>query len=404
MKMTPSFLSHRLAQVKPSPTLALTQKAAELRAQGKNILSLSAGEPDFDTPTWICEAATFAMQAGETKYTAVTGTPKLKQAIINKFYRENALEYNLDQVIVCTGGKQVIFNAFLATLNPGDEVIIPDPYWVSYPDMVEIAEGTSVIVPCPVTQGFKMTPQQLENAITPKTKWVILNSPSNPTGAMYSYEELWQLAQVLRRFPHVLILSDDIYEHIVFDNKKFHTIAAIEPELKDRTLTMNGLSKAYSMTGWRLGYGAGPTWLIKAMGILQSQSTSNPCSITQAAAVSALEGPQEFMQEWVASFQDRRDRVVQKLNDIPGVSCLVPDGTFYAFPSCWDLLGTKGPTNQQIATDADFCAYLLEDAEVAAVPGSAFGREGHFRISYATDPETLNQALDRIATAVAKLK
>lgn len=404
MTMPHPFLAHRLATIKPSPTLALTQKAAELRASGKDILSLTAGEPDFDTPQWICEAATQAMAAGQTKYTAVAGTPALRQAIVTKFSRDNHVDYTPNEIIVGTGGKQIIFNAILATVNKGDEVIIPDPYWVSYPDIVEIAGGTPVFLPCPQSQGFKVTPDQLEKAITSKTKWFILNSPSNPTGAMYSYDELWQLAQVLRRHPHVLIMSDDIYEHITFDDSTFHALVDVEKELKDRTLMLNGVSKAYSMTGWRIGYAGGPLWLIKAMSILQSQSTSNACSISQAAALAALEGPQGFLKQWVQEFQNRRDFVVAGFNEIEGLNCLVPHGTFYAYPSCADYMGATLPNGDHIENDEDFCAYLLDEAGVAAVPGSAFGRSPHFRISYATDRNTLEKSLDRIKAALGKLK
>ncbi|MDP4840178.1 MAG: pyridoxal phosphate-dependent aminotransferase [Alphaproteobacteria bacterium] len=397
------FIAHRLATIKPSPTLALTQKAAELRALGKDILSLTAGEPDFDTPPWVCEAATKAMAAGQTKYTAVAGTPELRQAIVTKFAQDNHVDYTPNEIIVGTGGKQIIFNAILATVNRGDEVIIPDPYWVSYPDIVEIAEGTQVFLSCAQSQGFKVTPEQLEKAITPKTKWFILNSPSNPTGAMYSYDELWQLAQVLRRHPHVLIMSDDIYEHITFDGNKFHALADIEKELKDRTLMLNGVSKSYSMTGWRIGYAGGPLWLIKAMSVLQSQSTSNACSISQAAALAALEGPQDFLKQWVQEFQDRRDFVVAGLNEIDGLQCLVPHGTFYAYPSCADYMGATTPHGDHIESDEDFCAYLLDEAGVATVPGSAFGRSPHFRISYATDRNTLEKSLERLKIALGKL-
>lgn len=394
----------RLSTIKPSPTLALSQKAAELKAAGKDILSLTAGEPDFATPEWICGAAKKAMDQGQTKYTAVGGTPELKQAVAEKFSRDNHVDYAPTELIVGTGGKQVIFNALLASINPGDEILVPDPYWVSYPPMVEIAGGVAIRLECPQSQGFKITPTQLEAAITEKTKWVILNSPSNPTGAMYSYDELWQLAQVLRRHPHVLVMSDDIYEHIVFDNKKFSCIVDIEPDLKERTLLINGVSKAYSMTGWRIGYGAGPQWLIKAMTILQSQSTSNPCSISQAAALEALTGPQDFLKEWVQEFQDRRDFVVSAFNNIEGLNCLVPNGTFYAYPSCDGLLGMKTPDGDRLSNDADVCAYLLDAAGVATVPGSAFGRSPHFRVSYAVSMETLKDAMTRIKDAIDKLQ
>lgn len=398
------LIADRLASIKPSATLALSQKAAELKAAGKDVLSLTAGEPDFETPPWICEAATKAMAAGQTKYTAVAGTPELRQAIVSKFSRENHVDYTPNEIVVGTGAKQLIFNAILATVNPGDEVLISDPYWVSYPAIVEIAQGTPVFLECPQSQGFKLTPAQLEEAITPKTKWLILNSPSNPTGAMYSYDELWQLAQVLRRHPHVLIMSDDIYEHITFDDHQFHALVDVEPELKGQTLMLNGVSKAYAMTGWRIGYGAGPLWLMKAMSILQSQSTSNASSISQAAALAALEGPQEFLKEWVQEFQDRRDYVVGALNDMEGIECLVPHGTFYAYPSCADYMGAVMPHGDHINNDADFCAYLLEEAGVATVPGSAFGRSPHFRLSYAVGMTTLEQAMGRIGTALAKLK
>ncbi len=398
------FIAQRLAHIKPSATLALSQKAAELRASGKDILSLTAGEPDFDTPEWICKAATHAMEKGQTKYTAVAGTPELRQAIVGKFARDNHIDYTPNEIIVGTGGKQIIFNAILATVNPGDEVLIPDPYWVSYPSIVEIAQGTPVFLECPQSQGFKLTPKQLEAAITPKTKWLILNSPSNPTGAMYSYDELWQLSQVLRRHPHVLILSDDIYEHITFDDNQFHALVDVEKDLKDRVLMLNGVSKAYSMTGWRIGYGAGPLWLIKAMSILQSQSTSNASSISQAAALAALEGPQDFLKEWVQEFQDRRDFVVKALNEIEGIQSLVPHGTFYAYPSCADYRGAKTPDGSHIENDADFCAYLLDEAGVATVPGRAFGRSPHFRLSYAVSMETLEKALERIGKALKKLE
>ncbi len=398
------LVADRLASIKPSATLALSQKAAELRASGKDILSLTAGEPDFETPSWICDAAVKAMEKGLTKYTAVAGTPELRQAIVSKFSRDNHIDYTPNEVIVGTGGKQIIFNAIMATVNPGDEVLIPDPYWVSYPSIVEIAQGTPVFLECPQSQGFKLTPKQLESAITPKTKWLILNSPSNPTGAMYSYDELWQLAQVLRRHPHVLIMSDDIYEHITFDGHQFHALVDVEKDLKDRVLMLNGVSKAYSMTGWRIGYGAGPLWLIKAMSILQSQSTSNASSISQAAALAALEGPQDFMKDWVQEFQDRRDFLVAALNDMDGVECLVPNGTFYAYTSCADYMGAKTPEGEHINNDADFCAYLLDEAGVATVPGSAFGRSPHLRLSYAVSMDTLEKAMERMKAALVTLE
>ena len=398
------LIADRLARIKPSATLALSQKAAELRATGKDILSLTAGEPDFETPPWICEAATKAMEKGQTKYTAVSGTPELRQAIVSKFAKDNHVDYTPNEIIVGTGGKQIIFNAIMATVNPGDEVLIPDPYWVSYPSIVEIAQGTPVFLECPQSQGFKLTPNQLEAAITPKTKWLILNSPSNPTGAMYSYDELWQLAQVLRRHPHVLVMSDDIYEHITFEGNQFYALVDVEKDLKDRVLMLNGVSKAYSMTGWRIGYGAGPLWLVKAMSILQSQSTSNASSISQAAALAALEGPQDFLTGWVQEFQERRDFVVTALKAMDGIECLVPQGTFYAYPSCAGYMGAKTPLGDHLENDADFCAYLLEEAGIATVPGSAFGRSPHFRLSYAVSMEILEKAMTRLKGALDKLE
>ncbi len=395
--------AERLLTIKPSPTLALNQKAAELKAAGKDILALTAGEPDFETPEWVCAAAKTAIDNGQTKYTAVAGTQDLRQAVVNKFAKDNHIDYTIDNVMVGTGGKQIIFNGLLATINPGDEVIIPDPYWVSYPPMVEICGGKAIKLECPQSQDFKITPDQLELSITPKTKWVILNSPSNPTGSMYTQEELWALAQVLIRHPHVMIMSDDIYEFIVFDGATFHSIVDVEPDLKDRTLIVNGVSKAYSMTGWRIGYGAGPAWLIKAMTKLQSQSTSNACSIAQAAALAALTGPQDFIKDWVQDFQDRRDFVVGALNSMDGLSCLMPNGTFYVYPSCQDLMGAKTPTGDRIGSDTDFCAYLLDHVGVATVPGSAFGRSPHFRVSCAVSMDTLQDAMTRIQNAIEDL-
>lgn len=402
--MPAALLASRLDRVKPSPTLAVTARAAELKAEGKAVIGLGAGEPDFDTPEHIKQAAIKAIQSGQTKYTPVAGTPALKKAICDKFQRENGLTYAANQVIAGTGGKQVIFNALIATLNPGDEVIIPAPYWVSYPDMVLFAEATPVEVKCPESQGFKITPAQLEAAITPKTKWLILNSPSNPTGAAYSKEELKALAAVLMAHPQVLILSDDIYEHLCYDGFQFATIAQVEPQLYSRTLTVNGLSKAYSMTGWRLGYAGGPKEIISAIADIQSHSTSNPCSITQAAGVEALNGPQAFLNDWRASFVRRRDLVVAALNAIPGLTCLKPEGAFYVFPSMKGLIGKKTPEGKTIESCSDFCAYLLESALVAAVAGSAFGLGGYFRISYATSDAQLSEAMTRIKDAVAKLK
>lgn len=398
-----SFISQRLLSVKPSPTLGATQKAAELKVQGKQILSLSAGEPDFATPSWICEAAVKALQQGQTRYTAVGGTPELKRAIIEKFKRENDLDYAGKEIIASCGGKHVIFNALLATLNPGDEVIIPAPYWVSYPDMVAIAEGTPVIVACPESQGFKLTPQQLERSITPQTKWLILNSPSNPTGAVYSRNELLGLAEVLRAHTHVYILSDDIYEHILFTEDRFWTLAQVEPRLKERTLTMNGVSKSYAMTGWRLGYAGGPEHLIKAMTDLQSHSTSNPSSISQAAAVAALNGPQGFLREWRDSFRKRRDLMLEGFKRIPSLCGTLAQGAFYLYPSCEEVLGKKTPDGEILASDEDVCRYLLASVGISVVHGAAFGLSPHFRISHACDTETLKKACVLMAKAFGDL-
>ena len=398
-----SFIANRLLQVKPSPTLQVTAKAAELKAAGKDVIGLGAGEPDFDTPEHIKQAAVEALARGETKYTPVAGTPALKKAIIDKFKRENGLDYAANQVIAGVGAKQVIFNAMLATLNAGDEVIIPAPYWVSYPDMVLFAEGTPVFVACREEEHFKLSPQALDAAITPKTKWLILNSPSNPTGAAYSAAELRALADVLLKHPHVWILTDDMYEHLIYDGFQFTTIAQIEPKLYDRTLTVNGVSKAYAMTGWRMGYAGGPKELIAAIADIQSHSTSNACSITQAATVAALNGPQEFLNDWRKSFAHRRDLVVAALNEIPGLTCLKPDGAFYVFPSLKGLLGKKTPGGKTIESCKDFCDYLLEDALVAVVFGAAFGLGGHFRISYATSEKALVESMARIKKACAAL-
>ncbi len=398
-----AFISDSLKKIKPSPTLAVTAKAAELKAAGKDIIGLGAGEPDFDTPVNIKEAAKKAIDKGETKYTAVDGTPALKKAVVDKFKRENGIEYTPANITVGTGGKQVIYNALLATLNPGDEVIIPAPYWVSYPDIVALGNGTSVFVECSEAAGFKMKADQLRKAITPKTKWVILNSPSNPTGAAYTHAELKALTDVLLEFPHVYILSDDIYEHVNYDGFKFHTVVQVEPKLKDRTLTCNGVSKAYSMTGWRIGYAGGPVELIKAISVIQSQSTSNPSSISQAAAVEALNGVQDFIAPNNELFKRRRDMLVKGLREIPGLTCNNPEGAFYVFPGCSGLFGKKTANGKVINNDNDFAAYLLEDYLVAVVPGIAFGAEGFFRISYATSDENLQKALQRIAEAVSKL-
>ena len=386
-----SIVSNSLKRIKPSPTMAVTSKAREMRAAGKDIIGLGAGEPDFDTPDNIKEAAIEAIKKGDTKYTAVDGTPALKKAVQNKFSRENGLSYDLDQITVGTGGKQVLYNAFMATVNKGDEVIIPAPYWVSYPDIILLAGGKPKIVKCEEKDNFKLTPKKLEKAISKKTKWVILNSPSNPTGSAYTKKEIEGLSKILIKYKKIYILSDDIYEHIIYDNFKFFTIAQIKT-LKDRTLTMNGVSKSYSMTGWRIGYAAGPKEIIKAIAKIQSQSTSNPTSISQAAAVEALNGKQDFIQERAKSFRERRDFVVDSLNDIKGISCLKPEGAFYVFPSCKKLLGKK----TKLKTDKDFVEKLLENSEVAVVQGSAFGLDGYFRISYATSMENLRKAMERI--------
>tara|TARA_B100000945_G_scaffold312257_1_gene306579 strand:- start:1081 stop:2280 length:1200 start_codon:yes stop_codon:yes gene_type:complete len=398
-----SIISNNLKRIKQSPTIAVTQKAKELKASGKDIIGLGAGEPDFDTPDNIKKAAIKAIQDGDTKYTAVDGTPSLKKAIIKKFKRENNLDYQLDQITVGTGGKQVIYNAMMATLNNGDEVVIPAPYWVSYPDIVLLAGGTPIILECNEKQGFKIKPTDLEKSITKKTKWIILNSPSNPTGACYSEKDIREIGKILEKHPNVFILSDDIYEHITYENFKFFTIAQIS-NLKDRVLTMNGVSKAYSMTGWRIGYAAGPKDIIKAIAKIQSQSTTNPSSISQAAAVEALNGEQNFIQERSKSFQDRRDFVVKSLNAIEGINCLKPDGAFYVFPRCKDLIGKKDSNGKEIKNDTDFVQSLLENNGIAVVQGSAFGLEGFFRISYATSMENLKKALEKISIFCKSLK
>ena len=399
-----AFLADRLDRIKPSPTIAVTMKARELKAQGRDIIGLGAGEPDFDTPDNIKQAAIKAINAGDTKYTNVDGTDALKKAIIAKFKRENNLDYKIDQITVGTGGKQVLYNALVATVNPGDEVIIPAPYWVSYPDIVHLAEGTPVFVECGQNHQFKLQPEMLEAAITPKTKWLILNSPSNPTGAAYTAKELRAIADVLLKHPHVWVLTDDMYEHLVYDNFKFATIAEVEPKLYDRTLTMNGVSKSYCMTGWRIGYAGGPAPLIKAIAKIQSQSTSNPSSVSQAAAVEALNGPQDFIAKHNVSFKERRDMVVEMLNKAKGLHCHKPEGAFYVYPSCAGVIGKSTPEGKKIATDDDFVTYLLESEGVAAVQGSAFGLSPHFRISYATSTEALKDACTRIIRACEKLK
>ena len=386
-----SILSKSLERIKPSPTISVTQKARELKAKGADIISLGSGEPDFDTPDNVKSAAIEAIKNGQTKYTAVDGTIDLKNAIISKFKKENNLTYEKNQISVGAGGKQVIYNALMATLNPGDEVIIPAPYWVSYPDMVLLAGGKPKIIKCNEEEGFKLTPKKLEKAISKKTKWIIFNSPSNPTGACYTKNEIENLSKVIIKKKKIYILSDDIYEHISYDNFQFFTFAQIK-QLKDRTLTMNGVSKSYSMTGWRIGYAAGPKEIIKAIAKIQSQSTTNPSSISQAAAVEALNGTQEFIKTRAKSFEERRDFVVNYLNSIKGISCLKPSGAFYVFPNCKKLIGKK----THIKNDKIFCEKLLISNGVAVVPGSAFGLEGHFRVSYATSIENLKKALERI--------
>ena len=391
-----SILSSSLARIKPSPTIAVTNLARELQAQGRDVIGLGAGEPDFDTPEHIKDAAIAAIRGGQTKYTAVDGTPALKQAIVAKFKRENGIDYRTDEVTVGTGGKQVLYNALMATLEAGDEVVIPAPYWVSYPDMALLAGGTPVFVSCPEQTGFKLRPEDLDEAITPRTKWVILNSPNNPTGAAYGEAELRQLTDVLLRHPHVWLMTDDMYEHLVYDGFRFTTPVQLAPALKDRTLTVNGVSKAYAMTGWRIGYGGGPKELIRAMGIIQSQSTSNPSSVSQAAAVAALTGDLGFLPERNAVYKERRDLVVDLLNQAPGIRCHRPEGAFYVYPSCAGAIGRKAPKGVTLATSADFAASLLDDEGVAVVHGTAFGLDPYFRISYATSTAQLEEACHRI--------
>ena len=398
-----AFLADRLARVKASPTMAITALATELKAAGRDIISLSVGEPDFETPENIKEAGIAAIRRGDTKYTVFDGRVELKQAIAAKFKRENGLDYETSQITVSSGGKQVLYNAMVATLNPGDEVIIPAPYWVSYPEMVLLADATPVPVACPQNYGFKMRPEDLEAAITPKTKWLILNSPSNPTGAAYTEADLRAVADVLLKHPHVWVMTDDMYEHLTYDGFEYKTIAQVEPRLYERTLTVNGVSKAYCMTGWRIGYAGGPKHLIKAMGAIQSNSTANPCSISQAAAIEALNGPQDFIAPNAEIFKQRRDLVVSALNKIPGLHCPLPEGAFYVYPSCAGLLGKKTPQGEVIKTDEDFVKYLLAAEGVAVVHGDAFGLAPHFRISYATGTETLKEACRRIERACLAL-
>jgi len=396
-------LSAALGRIAPSATLAMSGRVIDLKSQGIDVIGLSAGEPDFDTPDFVKDAAIQAIRDGMTKYTAVDGIAPLKQAIIAKFKRDNSIEYTPKQITVNSGGKHTLFNALVATIDKGDEVIIPAPYWVSYPDIVQFAGGTPVIVMATAAQNYKITPEQLEAAITPKTRWLILNSPSNPTGAAYDADELKELGEVLLRHPHVLLLSDDMYEHIWYAQSPFATMLQVCPELYDRTLTMNGASKAYAMTGWRIGYAGGPAWLIKAMADLQSQSTSNPCSISQYAVLAALNGPQDFLRERNIAFRERRDLVVAMLNDAPGLSCPTPEGAFYVYPDATGVMGKTTPKGKKIETDADLIDYFLDDYRVAAVHGGAFGLSPGFRISYATSSDILKEACTRIQAACAAL-
>ena len=397
-------ISDALNRVAPSATMAVTQKAREMKAAGIDVIGLGAGEPDFDTPDHIKQAAVEAIARGQTNYTNVDGIPELKDAICAKFKRYNQLDYSPAQINVSPGGKPVLFNAFMATLNPGDEVIVPTPCWVSYPEMAKLAGGTPVLVNCTMENGFKISPHQLDAAITPRSRWLVLNSPSNPTGAAYSADELRDLGQVLVDHPHVMILTDDIYEHLVYDGFEFATIAQVTPELYARTLTMNGVSKAYAMTGWRIGYAGGPEWLIKAMAKVMSQSTSNPTSISQWAAVAALNGSHDFISERNKAFKARRNFVVERLNEAKGLSCLMPDGAFYAYPDCSALLGKRTPSGQKIETDIDFAAALLSESHVALVPGSAFHGSPNVRLSYATSLEILEKACERISTFCQTLR
>ncbi len=399
-----AFIADTLSRVKPSATIAVTQKARDLKAQGRDIISLSVGEPDFDTPDNVKQAAIEAIRRGETKYPPVLGIPPLREAVAKKFKRENNLDYKASQTIVGTGGKQILFNAFLATCNPGDEVVIPAPFWVSYPDMVLIAGGTPVIVRTSLATNFKVQPEDLDRAITPRTKWVLLNSPSNPSGAAYSRAEMKGLTDVLARHPDVWVLTDDIYEHLVYGDFEFCTPAEVEPDLMHRTLTMNGVSKSYAMTGWRIGYAAGPESLIKAMDMLQGQQTSGACTIAQWASVEALNGPQDFIPKSRKAFEERRDLVVSMLNQAKGLQCPSPEGAFYVFPSCADLIGKVAPSGRRIENDEDFVTELLEAQGVAAVHGSAFGTGPNFRISYATSNELLEKACGKIQAFTASLR
>jgi aspartate aminotransferase len=398
------LLADRLARVKPSPTMAITALATELKAAGRNVIALSQGEPDFDTPPNIREAGIAAIQRGETRYTVFDGRIELKRAVCGKFARENGLTYEPTQITVSNGGKQVLYNALVATLSPGDEVVIPAPYWVSYPEMVLLCDGEPVPVSCSQNNGFKMRPEDLDAAITPRTKWLILNSPSNPSGAAYTERDLQALAEVLLSHEHVWVMTDDMYEHLVYDDFAYRTIAQVEPRLYERTLTVNGVSKAYCMTGWRIGYAGGPRQLIRAMGAVQSNSTANPCSISQAAAIEALTGPQDFIPKHNKLFKERRDLVVDWLNRVPGLHCPRPEGAFYVYPSCAGVIGKRTPDGKAIETDEDFVRYLLEAEGVAVVHGSAFGLAPHFRVSYATSNDELHEACTRIERACRALQ
>ncbi len=396
-------IADRLNRIKPSPSSMAGQRARELRAAGKDIVGLTSGEPDFDTPDHIKAAASKALADGKTKYTDVGGTPELRQAVADKFRRENDLDYKASEIIVSTGGKQVIFNALMCTVQTGDEVLIPTPYWVSYPDITLLADGTPVFIPCAKENNFKLQPDDLERCITPRTRWLVMNAPNNPSGAAYTYDEMRALTEVLLRHPHVWVLTDDIYEHLLYDDRQFFTWAQVEPELRSRVLTVNGVSKAYAMTGWRIGYAGGPVDLIKSMTKLQSQSTSNPSTAAQAGALEALLGPQDFIAQSRAVFQDRRDAIVDRLNAIPGIDCHTPDGAFYLFPSCSRFFGATTPTGKVISTSDEFVLYLLDSVGLAVLQGTAYGVPDHFRISFATSMENLNEGCDRLARACAAL-
>ena len=398
-----TLIAKRMSLIKPSPTMAVTKMAAEMKAAGQDIIGLGAGEPDFDTPDHIKNAAIEAIKNGETKYTAVDGTPALKKAIAKKFYKDNSIKYNIDEIIVSVGGKQVLYNALMSSINPGDEVIIPSPFWVSYPDMVSLAGGVPIIVEGKEKNNFKIQPEDIRDKISTKTKWIIINSPSNPTGSSYSAEELRDIGNLLLEYENIFVMSDDIYEKIIYDDFKFFSLAEVVPELKDRILTVNGVSKAYAMTGWRIGYAGGPKHLITAMSKLQSQSTSNPSSISQAAALAALEGPEEFLLERNEKFKTRRDMVVKMLNECNGLSCIKPSGAFYVYPSCSGIIGKSSKEGKLIENSIDFSAYLLESVGVAVVPGSAFGADPFFRISYATSDSILEEACNRIKKACEQL-